>query len=122
MLEVFKTFGYLLPRNSGQQGGSDIGINTRFPIDAPPDEKMAALTSADVGDLLYSTGHVMLYLGSVDGEPYVIHDLSGSGWTDDEGNFQQGTLNGVSVTPLRHIHTSPSATYFEQLYAVKRLR
>lgn len=120
--EVFKTFGYLLPRNSHQQGESSIGSNVRFAPDATAEEKLAALREAAVGDLVYSTGHVMLYLGMVDGEPYVIHDLSGSGWTDEDGKFEQGTMNGVTVTPMRHIHTSPDATYFDQTYAIKQLR
>ena len=122
VLEVFKTFGFVLPRNSMQQGHSEIGENVRFPIDAPAEEKLAALSTADVGDLLYSTGHVMLYLGCVDGEHYVIHDLTGSGWTDEQGNFRKGAMNSVSVTPLRKIHSSPDETYFDQLYAIKRLR
>ena len=120
--EVYKTFGIVLPRNSGQQGKSEIGQNIRFSLDAPPEEKLDALASADVGDLIFSTGHVMLYLGAVDGEPYVIHDLSGSGWTDENGNFQEGILNGVSVTPLTKVHASPESTYFEQVYGIKRLR
>ena len=122
VLEVFKTFGFVMPRNSRQQGHSEIGENVRFPLDAPAEEKLAALAGADVGDLLYSTGHVMLYLGCVDDEHYVIHDLTGSGWIDDQGNFRQGAMNSVSVTPLRKIHASPDATYFDQLYAIKRLR
>ena len=122
VLEVFKSFGFVLPRNSKQQGHSEIGANVRFPIDAPAEEKLAALSGAEVGDLLYSTGHVMLYLGCLDDEHYVIHDLTGSGWTDDDGNFRKGAMNSVSVTPLRKIHASPDATYFDQLYAIKRLR
>jgi hypothetical protein len=122
VLEVFKTFGFVLPRNSRQQGHSEIGENVRFPVDAPAEEKLAALSRADVGDLLYSTGHVMLYLGCVDGEHYVIHDLTGSGWIDDKGVFRAGAMNSVSVTPLRKIHVSPDETYFDQLYAIKRLR
>jgi cell wall-associated NlpC family hydrolase len=122
VLEVFKTFGYLLPRNSSQQAQSEVGENIRFAADLPAEEKLSKLSEAEVGDLLYSPGHVMLYLGMVDGEPFVIHDLSGSGWTDENGVFQQGTLNGVSVTSLRHVHTTPDQTYFEQLYAIKRLR
>ncbi|MEJ2257630.1 MAG: SH3 domain-containing protein [Woeseiaceae bacterium] len=122
VLEVFKTFGFVLPRNSKQQGYSEIGENVRFPIDAPAEEKLDALSTADVGDLLYSTGHVMLYLGRVDDEHYVIHDLTGSGWTDEQGNFREGAMNSVSVTPLRKIHSSPDTTYFDQLYAIKRLR
>ena len=114
MLEVHKTFGFELPRNSGQQGQSEIGENLHFPPDASAGDRMRALAEADIGDLLYSPGHVMLYIGRSDGEPYVIHDLLGAGWIDDDGGFHAGVLNGVSVTPLMRIHSSPEHTYFER--------
>lgn len=122
VLEVHKTFGFRLPRNSGQQGQSPIGENRFFSPDATPEDKMRALTEAEIGDLLYSHGHVMLYLGTHEDEHYVIHDLSGSGWIDDDGEYQDGVVKGVSVTPLTRIHSSPEETYFDQLYAIKRLR
>lgn len=122
VLEVHKTFGFKLPRNSGQQGQSEIGENVFFPPGATGEDKMGALAEAEIGDLLYSHNHVMLYLGTHDGEHYVIHDLSGSGWIDDDGQFHDGVLNGVSVTPLKRIHSSPEETYFDQMYSIKRLR
>ena len=122
VLEVHKTFGFRLPRNSGQQGQSEIGENLFFPPGASAEDKMRALAKAEVGDLLYSDGHVMLYIGTYDGEHYVIHDLSGAGWIDDDGEFHEGVLNGVSVTPLTRIHSSPEETYFDQMYSIKRLR
>lgn len=120
--EVYKTFGIYLPRNSGQQGHSPIGESTHFDPGTSAAEKMAVLATADVGDLLYAKGHVMMYLGEEDGEPYVIHDLSGSGWTGADGEFREGVLNGVSVTPLTPLHSSPETTYFEQMYALKKIR
>lgn len=120
VMEVYKTFGILLPRNSAQQRTSPIGENLGFSDSA--EEKLKVLATCDVGDLLYSPGHVMLFLGSIDGEPYVIHSLFGAGWTDDAGKFQEGVLNGVSVTPLTKIYVSPEATYFDQLDGIKRIR
>ncbi len=120
--EVYKTVGIFLPRNSAQQGNSPIGENIRFSADGTTEEKLQALASADVGDLIYSTGHVMLYLGTVDNQPYVIHDSSGSGWTDEDGNFHDGVLNGVSVTPLSPMHMSQKFTYLEKMYSIKKIR
>lgn len=120
--EVYKTFGIQLPRNSGQQGNSPIGESTQFTAETSAEDKLRAVVSADVGDLLYSTGHVMLYLGTVDGMPYVIHDLSGFGWVGEDGEVQEGVLNGVSVTPLTPIHSSRDTTYFEEIYAIKKIR
>ncbi len=122
VMEVYKTFGILLPRNSAQQRNSPVGDNRQIDAGVSAEEKLKILASCDVGDLLYCPGHVMLYLGSVDGEPYVIHSLFGAGWTDDAGNFQEGVLNGVSVTPLTQIYVSPEETYFEQLSGIKRIR
>ena len=78
--------------------------------------------SADVGDLIYSTGHVMLYLGSIDDMPYVIHDLSGFGWAGEDGEVQEAVQNGVSVTPLMPLLSSRDTTYFEEIYAIKKIR
>lgn len=122
VMEVYKTFGILLPRNSLQQRNSPIGRNLNIADNDSDATKLEVLDRCDVGDLLYSPGHVMLYLGKVDGEPYVIHSLFGAGWTDDDGHFQEGVLNGVSVTPLRKIYVSPDATYFDQLTSVKQIR
>jgi cell wall-associated NlpC family hydrolase len=120
--EVYRTVGIFLPRNSIQQGSSPIGDNIRFSPDDTAEEKLQALTSADVGDLLYSTGHVMLYLGTLEGQHYVIHDLSGTGVEDEDGKYEEGAINGVSVTPLIPVPMSPQFTYFEQMYAIKKIR
>jgi cell wall-associated NlpC family hydrolase len=122
VMEVYKTFGILLPRNSAQQRTSPIGNNTYFSTSDSAEEKLKILAACDVGDLLYCPGHVMLYLGHVDGEPYVIHSLFGAGWADEDGGFQEGVLNGVAVTPLRQIYMSRDATYFDQLYSIKQIR
>jgi cell wall-associated NlpC family hydrolase len=122
VMEVYKTFGVLLPRNSAQQRNSPVGDNRQIDASVSAEEKLKILASCDVGDLLYCPGHVMLYLGNIDDEPYVIHSLFGAGWTDEAGNFQEGVLNGASVTPLTQIYVSPQETYFEQLSGIKRIR
>lgn len=120
--EVYKTVGIYLPRNSGQQGRSPIGENIHFSPDATAEEKLKALASASAGDLLYSSGHVMMYLATENNQPYVIHDLSGSGWKDEDGKYHKGVFNGVSVTPLLSTHMSPEFTYFDKMYSIKKVR
>jgi len=120
--EVYKSFGIQLPRNSGQQGLSPIGDSIQFTAATSDEEKLKAVVAADVGDLLYSTGHVMLYLGTIDDMPYVIHDLSGFGWAGEDGQVREAVLNGVSVTPLMTLHSSRDTTYFEEIYAIKTIR
>lgn len=122
VLDVYKTMGINLPRNSSQQGESPIGENIFFGEGATDQDRLEALADADAGDLLYSPGHVMIFLGFDDGEPYVIHDMSGSGWVDKNGDPIDGIMNGVAVTPLVSTKMTPELTYFETLYAIKKIR
>lgn len=122
VMEVYKTFGIYMPRNSGQQGESDFGQNTRFTSQNTRQEKLAALKQMDIGDLVYVPGHVLMYIGDVDGEPYVIHDVSIFRYTDENGDFYEGTLNSVSVTPLIPLYGTRESTYVDLMYNIKRIR
>ena len=114
--EVFKSFGILMPRNSGQQAKSDYGDNIRFDENATKAEKLAALKNLKVGDLIYIPGHVMMYLGQDNGQPYVIHDVKDMKYQTVQGENYFGTLNGVSVTPLL-----PMIDYVENITVIKTI-
>jgi hypothetical protein len=122
VLEVFRSMGIKLPRNSSQQGSSPIGETIALAESDGAGKRLEALSGADVGDLVYSPGHVMIFLGFDRGEPWVIHDMSGSGWVDDDGEPIEGIMNGVAVTSLVSTEMSPGLTYFENMYAIKKIR
>lgn len=119
--EIYKTMGVLLPRNSWQQGQSPVGRNLRFEPEMPEPEKIRAVLASEPGDLLYSRGHVMIYLGSLEGEPYVIHDTAGAGRVDDDGTYHEGEFTGVSVSPLVSLHNSRDTSYLDEMYAIKQI-
>ncbi|RHW77416.1 SH3 domain-containing protein [Colwellia sp. RSH04] len=124
--EIYKSFGLLMPRNSGQQAKSDYGQNIRFSLvqqaseKALPlmvnSEKQEGLQSLQVGDLLYLPGHVVMFLGMDNGQPYIIHDVKDYSVVQRNGELYQGVLNGVSVTPLL-----PLKDYVNQLSVIKRI-
>lgn len=122
VLEVFRSMGIKLPRNSSQQGSSPIGETVALADGDSAERRLEALRGAEVGDLVYSPGHVMIFLGFDHGEPWVIHDMSGSGWVDDAGEPIEGIMNGVAVTSLLSTEMSPGLTYFENMYAIKKIR
>ncbi|MBC3765647.1 SH3 domain-containing protein [Neptunicella marina] len=119
--EVYKTFGFKMPRNSGQQGGAKYGTNHRFNKQAESKDKLAVINKMQTGDLIYIPGHVMMVLGEVDGQPYVIHDVKGLGYMNAEGKLYRGTLNGVSVTPLLPLQLSVDTSYVDRIYNIKRI-
>lgn len=122
LVDIFRTFGLVMPRNSGQQGYGAFGQNNRFAETAPHAEKLAAIRQAKVGDFIYRPGHVMLYLGESDGEPFVIHAVFDLAYFTAAGAFYRGTLNSVSVTPLTPLYLTPEQSYLDRLYAIKSLR
>jgi len=122
IMEIYKTFGFLMPRNTGQQGSGSYGENTRFSAQSSREEKLQALKKMDIGDLVYVPGHVLMYIGDIAGKPYVIHDVSMFGYVDENGEYYEGVLNGVSVTPLIPLYGSSKLPYIDQIYNIKRIR
>ncbi len=70
ILNIYKCFGFEFPRNTSSQNKSvgkiinleNKNINEKFEI-----------ISNNFPSLLYQNGHVMLYLGKIDNEYYIIH-------------------------------------------------
>jgi hypothetical protein len=122
VLEVYKSVGIRLPRNSSQQGGSSIGRTVRFGPEATRKDKLDALAAAHPGDLLYADGHVMMFLGMDNGEAWVIHDTSNTGGLDGRAGQVAGGSKGVLVTPLTPAPAPGGETYFETLYAIKTIQ
>ncbi len=120
--EVYKTFGILMPRNSGDQRDSVIGENLRFGESDDREARIAGLGTLDVGDLVYIPGHVMLSLGEVDGEPYVIHDVNGLNYAGPDGELYSGVLNTVAVTPLKPLKSDEGKHYVDLMLSIKDVR
>jgi len=74
-----------------------------------------------VGDLIYIPGHVMMMLGRIDGEPYVIHDTGGLSYRS-EGGMRRVKLNEVSVTPLRPLMFNDKQSYIDRMTSIVRIR
>lgn len=121
--EIYKSFGLLMPRNSGQQAKGEYGQNHFFVKGTTNAEKLKVIEQMQVGDLIYIPGHVMMYLGQDNSKPYIIHDVKGLSYIDERGEVYRGTLNGVSVTPLLPLKDySSSEDYVNNITNIKRIR
>ena len=119
--EIYKTFGILMPRNSGQQGQGDYGTNFRFDKSSDTSSKMTVLSQLHIGDLIYIPGHVMMYLGEENDQPIIIHDVKGLAYWTPDGEYYSGVLNAVSVTPLLTLQLNKKTTYVDRIYNIKRI-
>lgn len=116
---VFSTVGIRLPRNSAAQGRVGRDLLTFGPADTAPGRRAALVSSGLPGvSILYSKGHVMLYLGDVSGRPYAIHALWGYRDPGINGDRIRVT-NRVVVTDLELGKGTARGTFLQQ---VKTLR
>ncbi len=73
VMDVFSTFGFNMPRNSRRQAAFNPA-GRKDTVGAPEKDKVAVLKAfGNRPALLYMPGHIMVYLGTIDGKVYVIH-------------------------------------------------
>ncbi len=76
IMDLFKTFGILMPRNSKEQ--ATVGIDLGMVEGKTEKEKRKVLDQAiPLATTLRLPGHIMLYLGRDKGRHYVIHSIWG---------------------------------------------
>lgn len=120
--EVYRSFGVQLPRNTRDQGVSPA-LNRLDLTDADDHEaRVRLLREAQVGDLIYIPGHVMMVIGHEQGEPYIIHDTTGINFRRGGGDIERARLNGVSVTPLLPLLSSDGRPMIDRVYSIQRIR
>ena len=96
--EIFATVGITMPRNS--KGQAKIGrMILEIDKNTSISRKVEVLQYSAVGGitLLFMPGHVMLFLGMVDEQPYVIHSTWG---------YRQKTFWGEGVRLLNRVVVS----------------
>lgn len=114
--EVYRSMGLLLPPNSGLQGASTAFQHRRFTGKDSHADRVRALKEAQVGDLVVVPGHVLMIIGHVDGEPYVIQDVPYAVFTDPRTlQIRKTKLNQVAVTPLLPLYADDKTLYVDAM-------
>lgn len=113
--DVWAITGVKLPRNSGQQERVGVAV-AEFDANDSNDKRLQVLRD-DVppGALLFLPGHVLIYLGTVDGIPYAISDL----WNYRHPGGQVTTAGEVIVSALPVEPSAERHTLLEQLTSAR---
>lgn len=120
--EVYRSLGVELPRNTGDQAHSPALNGQAFTAADTHEARLRAVMSLQVGDLIYIPGHVMMVIGYIDGQPYVIHDTAGVSYRAADGHVQRIKLNEVSVTPLLPLLADDGTPYVDRITDIVRMR
>jgi hypothetical protein len=92
ILYIYKTFGFNLPRNTKEQEESSNDV-IKFNTSDTLQKRIEILKQLKAGDVVYTQGHTMMYLGEYNGNNYIIHSFYGSEMGDK-------AVKQVVVTPL----------------------
>lgn len=117
---IFATVGIDLPRDSKDQARVGTGI-VSFDLDMPGKKvrKLDFFPKATPGiSILNLKGHIMLYLGEVDGRPYAIHAV----WAYREPDVDQDrvrVINRVVVSSLDLGEGSKKGSLLERLTGIR---
>jgi cell wall-associated NlpC family hydrolase len=120
--EVYRSMGVELPRNTSDQAVSPALDRIALTDRDSRDRRMALMRELQVGDLVYIPGHVMMVIGQVEGEPYVIHDTTGVSWLDAGGTMRRAKTNGVTVSPLTPLMANATTSFVERITNIQRIR
>ncbi len=114
--EVYRSMGVILPPNAGLQGSSASLNHRQFSAADSHAARLKALAQADVGDLVVVPGHVLMIIGHVNGQPYVIQDVPYAVFKDPaSGRLRKTKLNQVSVTPLLPLYADDKTLYVDAM-------
>lgn len=117
ILDVYRCFGFKLPRNSEQQAAS---AGRTVPFEGCEDGKRADLIKDLLpGASLHFPGHVMLYLGEEGGRYYVISALGNWAYKNSSGIMQALRVHGVVVNNL-DLTRRNGMTWMESLTVAKQ--
>jgi hypothetical protein len=117
IMDLFGTFGILMPRNSKEQAtlGMDLGLLEGKPIR----EKRNILDQAiPLATLLRLPGHIMLYLGKDKGRYYAIHSIWGIQRSGRPGPFLK-KIGRVVVSDLDLGREGPHGSLLERITDVR---
>ncbi|WP_349656179.1 SH3 domain-containing protein [Xanthomonas sp. 10-10] len=121
VLDIYRSLGIALPRNTGDQARSPALRTIAFDARAPQSQRLQQLAQLRIGDLIYIPGHVMLVIGHERGAPWVIHDVAGVNYRAADGSVQRARLNGVSVTPLLPLLTTDGTPFVDRITRIQRI-
>lgn len=120
--DVYRSMGVQMPRNTGDQANSPALPHRLFTARDTHADRVAAIAAANIGDLVYIPGHVMMIIGFENNEPYVIHDTGGLMFKDGAGRLHTTGTNEVTLSPLLPLLTRDGRAYVDVMTSLVQIR
>lgn len=110
--EVYKCFGFDLPRNTTWQ--RNMKVNVTDLTGMTYEEKSRAFSSLPAGSIIQFPGHEMIYLGERNGKHYSINNVSSMA-VDTENGLETRRPRSVIVNCLEDTKRPNGKTWFDEM-------
>jgi len=112
IMEIFSCFGLILPRNSARQAKIPAFSLSLSGMDS--ERKSEILSQLPAGTLIFSPGHVMVYLGRRGNDSYMIHN-GGDFCVITEETREEYLTYGVTVMSLEKTATYEGRVWLDAI-------
>jgi hypothetical protein len=121
--QIFACFGIKLPRNSaGQIQSAGIFAGEFEESEQEYLRSQKIIKNGIPGmTLLYFPGHIMLYVGSENGSPYIIHSIWGYG-EETEKESKTYLINRVAITSMNIGEASKKGSLLQRVTLMKNIK
>ncbi len=118
IMDVFSSFGIIMPRNSRFQAQVGKPIS-EFDKDDIEKKRMILESAPPLATILRLPGHIMLYLGKDNEKYYVIHSIWGVQRTDKSGSTFIYKIGKVAITDLSLGGSGPDGSLLHRITDIR---
>ena len=111
IMNVYKTMNIIIPSYTRMQEEGVAGKSIEFSGSIQRRENL--LNKLQPGDPIHLKGHVVMYLGKVGENHYIIHSGSGYGIKNKDGRIKPVTVHGIFISEVHQLLMSEEKSYLE---------
>lgn len=111
--QIYACFGFVMPRTAAQQAVQK-GLVSIDISEKSNEDKIKEFENLPIGSMVFFPGHIMLYLGMIDGEPFVISSV-GSFATLSHPDGEYDEVNTYCINSLTQTKRKNGLTWLENL-------
>jgi len=111
VMSVYKTMNIIIPTYTWMQEEGTAGKSIEF--SGSIQNRESILDNLQPGDLIYLKGHVVMYLGKLGRNYYVIHSGAGYGIKNKAGELKPVTVHSVFISEVHQWLMKEEKSYLE---------
>jgi len=111
IMNVYKTMNIIIPSYTRMQEEGTAGKSIGF--SGSIQRRESVLNKLQPGDVIHLKGHIVMYLGQVEDNYYIMHAGSGYGIKSKDGRIKPVTVHGIFISEVHQLLMSGEKSYLE---------